>query len=118
MSDALESGEAELVLRYGKHRWAPSRAAQLAPGAPLEAARLEDLDLDHDLPELERAVGRAALERLADALLTLAAPPPATSRARKALAPEVEGPAADAFLALVGVNLAFRLRTDALLVGL
>lgn len=116
--DALESGEAELVLRYAKHRWSPAVGRVLAADEPLEAARLADLDLDHDLPELERAVGRAALERLAEALLGLDAPLDEGARARRALAPEVVGPRADAVLALVGLNLAFRLRTDGLLLAL
>lgn len=117
-SGVLEESAAELVLRYLKHRWGPALPQLLPPGSPVEAMRLDDLDLDTDAVELERAVGLPAVERVAVALLGLEAPPADGSRALKALAPEVTGERAHALLGLVGLNLAFRLRTDALLQAL
>ncbi len=114
----LEESAAELVLRYLKHRWGPALPQLLPAGSGPDAMRLDDLDLDTDTVELERAVGLPAVERVAIALLGLEAPPAEGSRALKALAPEVTGPAAHGLLGLVGLNLAFRLRTDALLQAL
>ena len=53
----LEESAAELVLRYLKHRWGPALPQLLAEGAAADAMRLEELDLDTDIVELERAVG-------------------------------------------------------------
>lgn len=114
----LEESAAELVLRYLKHRWGPALPQLLPPGSPADAMRLDDLDLDTDAVELERAVGLPAVERVATALLGLEAPPAEESRALRALAPEVTGPAAHGLLGLIGLNLAFRLRTDGLLQAL
>jgi hypothetical protein len=114
----LEESAAELVLRYLKHRWGPALPQLLPPGSPADAMRLDDLDLDTDAVELERAVGLPAVERVATALLALEAPPAEGSRVLKALAPEVTGPAAHGLLGLIGLNLAFRLRTDGLLQAL
>jgi hypothetical protein len=75
-----------------------------------------DLDLDNDMVELGRAKGPKLLADLAEVLL--GPDPDLGERARAALAPELEGDPGPWFLRLVGVNLAFRLRTDALLAAL
>ena len=76
----------------------------------------QDLDLDNDMVELGRASGPKLLADLAAALLE--PEPPDSERIRAALAPELEGDAARWFLRLVGLNLAFRIRSDALLTAL
>lgn len=77
------------------------------------ALPLEDLDLDHDLPELEGAVGKAALAAVTRELLERR-----EVVCEPSLAPEIEGARAQRFLQLVALNLAFRLRTDELLAAL
>ncbi|MCO5165023.1 MAG: hypothetical protein M9894_01480 [Planctomycetes bacterium] len=86
----------------------------------MEAARagalaLGDVDLDPDWGELVRAVGVAALEAMAVALLAAREAPAADARVVRALAPEVDAAAAPALLSLFALNVAFRLRSDATL---
>lgn len=79
---------------------------------------LADVDLDPDWTELERAVGVAALEAIAVALLGLPAAPAPDARALRALTPDLEGAPAGAFLSLFATNVAFRLRSDVTLAAL
>lgn len=113
----LTGPSAELVLRYTKHRWRRDVEDLLAESAG-ERLRWDDIDLDTDWVELERAVGNPALSGVAQAVLDLRAPLPADHPARAALGPELEGAQAQAFLHLVGLELAFRLRTTPLLQAL
>ena len=108
----------ELVLRYLKHRWRRDVEDLLQASAETGRLQADDIDLDVDMQELGHAVSAAALAELAAWLLGLRAPLPAEHPALRALAPELDPPRAALFLQLVALNLAFRLRSDALLSAL
>ncbi len=91
-----------------KNRWLRDVADQLE-GSQSGVLAFEDLDLDNDMVELRRVTGTDLLGELSRAILRGA---PLPERGTACLAPELEGEAAATFLRLVGLNLAFRLRTD------
>jgi len=108
--------QTQLVLRYLKHRWLRDTRELLAAAGP--RLEFDDLDLDLDMVELQKAVGRDAVAGVAAWVLGRREPPADDDPAVTALAPELSPDPARAFLALVAANVAFRLRSDALLAAL
>lgn len=115
MSEQVEDWVAdfELALRFFRRRWF-DEVTDLLEGSKGAALAFDDVDLDNDLLELENAVSRDKLRRLAlRGLLRTEGP---ADRAMAAV--ESEPDLARAFVRLVAVNLAFTLRTDDLLEAL
>lgn len=110
------SSRGALLLTFFKRRWLRDVTDLLEETLEGDAGLLafDDVDMDNDLLELNRVSGPEALSELASEVLRGGAPLE-QEFARQALAPELEGARAEAFLRLLAVNIAFRLRSDALL---
>jgi hypothetical protein len=103
---------AELILRYLRRRWWRD-VLDLLDDSTDERLAFDDLELVNDIDELERAVGKGALEKWAiEALARSEALPDEIA------ALETEPPRARAFVAIVAASLAFALRTDRSLAAL
>lgn len=118
MSTIFASSRGALLLTFFKRRWLRDVTDLLeASVADGQTLAFDDVDMDNDLLELGRVSGPEALTELAREVLRGGAPLEA-QLARESLAPELEGAQAEAFLRLLAVNIAFRLRSDALLADL
>ena len=116
---SLAHPNAPFLLTFFKRRWLRDTAdlvhETLERGD--ETLAFDDVDLDNDLLELRRVGGVEALRGIAHEVLCATGPLPA-GPGLEALAPELEGPAVEAFLRLLAINVAFRVRSDELLADL
>jgi hypothetical protein len=114
---ALDHPTAPLALTFFKRRWLDDVVDLLVETLETDVFAFDDIDLDNDLLELLRVTGRVRLCEMAREVLDAREPLP-ESAGLAALAPDMEGDAAQVFLRLLGVNLAFRFRSDELIASL
>lgn len=105
----------EVALRVLRRRWW-DEVSDLLEQSSGDALAFDELELDDDILELDKAVGSSKLARLALRSLGDAGPEPEGDPGLRAL--EALPERGRAFLRLVGANLAFALRTDELLSAL
>jgi hypothetical protein len=103
----------ELAVRFFRRRWF-DEVGDILEGSQGASLAFDDLDLDNDLLELENAVSRDKLRKLALRGLLHAE----VEGDKALLAVEAEPGDARAFVRLISANLAFTLRTDDLLEAL